>query len=119
MAEPFEFSDVQAEHILDMQLSRLTRLGREQLESELAELRETIAELEAILADDARLRQVIRDEIIQLRDDFANERRSEITHDTGDIYIEALKAWQNHATGNSWVNREDTGGRWLHTKKTN
>jgi DNA gyrase subunit A len=90
MAEPFEFSDVQAEHILDMQLSRLTRLGREQLESELAELRETIAELEAILADDAKLRQVIKDELVQIRADFATDRRSEITLDPGDIDIEDL-----------------------------
>src|SRR3546814_7070027 len=73
-----------------MQLSRLTRLGREQLESELAELRETIAELEAILADDARLRQVIRDELTQIRADFATDRRSEITLDPGDIDIEDL-----------------------------
>src|SRR3546814_14552162 len=87
MAEPFEFSDVQAEHILDMQLSRLTRLGREQLESELAELRETIAELEAILADDARLRQVIRDELTQIRADFATDRRPEITLAPGDLDI--------------------------------
>lgn len=90
MGEPFEFSDVQAEHILDMQLSRLTRLGREQLESELAELRDTIAELEAILADDARLRQVIKDELTQIRADFATDRRSEITLDPGDIDIEDL-----------------------------
>ena len=53
MAEPFEFSEVQAEHILDMQLSRLTRLGKSDLESEMAKLRETIADLEAILGDDA------------------------------------------------------------------
>ena len=90
MGEPFEFSDVQAEHILDMQLSRLTRLGREQLESELAELRETIAELEAILADDVKLRQVIKDELTQIRADFATDRRSEITLDPGDIDIEDL-----------------------------
>jgi len=90
IAEPFEFSDVQAEHILDMQLSRLTRLGREQLESELAELRETIAELEAILADDAKLRQVIKDELVQIRADYATDRRSEITLDPGDIDIEDL-----------------------------
>jgi DNA gyrase subunit A len=90
MGAPFEFSDVQAEHILDMQLSRLTRLGREQLESELAELRETITELEAILADDAKLRQVIKDELVQIRADFATDRRSEITLDPGDIDIEDL-----------------------------
>jgi len=90
IAAPFEFSDVQAEHILDMQLSRLTRLGREQLDAELAELRETIAELEAILADDARLRQVIKDELVQIRADYATDRRSEITLDPGDIDIEDL-----------------------------
>ncbi|MFP5322684.1 MAG: DNA gyrase subunit A [Acidimicrobiia bacterium] len=90
MAEPFEFSEVQAEHILDMQLSRLTRLGREQLENELAELRETIAELEAILADDGKLRQVIKDELGDIRSTFATDRRSEITLDPGDIDIEDL-----------------------------
>ena len=51
MAAPFEFSDVQAEHILDMQLARLTRLGRADLEEEMAKLRQTIGELEAILGD--------------------------------------------------------------------
>ena len=47
MAEPFSFSEEQANHILDMTLGRLTRLGRTELEEEMAELRETIAELEA------------------------------------------------------------------------
>ncbi|HEX4902957.1 MAG TPA: DNA gyrase subunit A [Acidimicrobiales bacterium] len=90
MAAPFEFSEVQAEHILDMQLSRLTRLGREQLDNELAELRETIAELEAILADDGKLRQVIKEELVEIRGAYATERRSEITLDPGDIDIEDL-----------------------------
>ncbi len=52
MAEPFEFSDVQAEHILDMPLGRLTRLARIDLETRIDELRQEIADLEAILADD-------------------------------------------------------------------
>jgi DNA gyrase subunit A len=56
MAEPFSFTETQATHILDMTLGRLTRLGRTQLEEEMAKLLETIAELEAILADDAKLR---------------------------------------------------------------
>ncbi len=56
MAAPFEFSTEQAEHILDMQLSRLTRLGRSQLEEEMAKLRETIADLEAILGDEGKKR---------------------------------------------------------------
>jgi DNA gyrase subunit A len=56
MAPPFEFTEVQANHILDLTLGRLTRLGRSELEDEMAKLRETIAELEAILADPSKLR---------------------------------------------------------------
>ena len=83
MAAPFEFSEEQAEHILDMTLSRLTRLSRSQFESEMAELRETIAGLEAILADPAKLRGVIKTELGQIRDDFAEPRRCEVTFDPG------------------------------------
>ena len=90
MAEPFEFSETQAEHILDMQLSRLTRLGRTDLEEEMEKLRETIAELESILADDAKLRQVIKDELAEIRSDFATDRRSIITLDPGELDIEDL-----------------------------
>ncbi len=85
MADPFEFSEIQANHILDMQLSRLTRLGRSQLEGELAELRQTIAELEAILADPGKLRQVIKDEMGEIRTKHATPRRAEITFDPGDL----------------------------------
>jgi DNA gyrase subunit A len=85
MAAPFEFSEIQANHILDMTLSRLTRLGRSQLEEELAKLRETIAELEAILSDEGRLRQVIKDEMGEIRAKHASPRRAEITFDPGDL----------------------------------
>ncbi|MCC5951496.1 MAG: DNA gyrase subunit A [Acidimicrobiia bacterium] len=90
MAEPFEFSEVQATHILDMRLHRLTRLGRADLEEELAKLRQTIAELEAILADEVKLRAVIADELGSIRDSYAEGRRSQITYDVGDIDIEDL-----------------------------
>ncbi|WP_208029372.1 DNA gyrase subunit A [Rhabdothermincola sediminis] len=90
MAEPFSFSEVQAEHILDMQLSRLTRLGRTQLEEELAELRETIAELEAILSDEGRLRGVIKTELGEIKEGYGEPRRSQITFDVGDLDIEDL-----------------------------
>jgi DNA gyrase subunit A len=90
MAAPFEFSVEQAEHILDMTLARLTRLGRSQLEEEMAELRATIAELEAILADDAKLRGVISSEMGEIKQKYANPRRSQITYDVGDIDIEDL-----------------------------
>ncbi|HLI53064.1 MAG TPA: DNA gyrase subunit A [Acidimicrobiales bacterium] len=90
MAPPFEFSEVQAEHILDMPLSRLTRLGRAQLEEEMAKLRETIAELEAILADEGVLRGVIKSEMGAIRDEFADPRRAQITFDEGDMSAEDL-----------------------------
>jgi DNA gyrase subunit A len=90
MAEPFEFSQEQADFILEMRLGQLTRLARIDLESELEELRGRIADLEAILADPARLRQVIKDELLEVRERFGDERRSEITYDVGEIDIEDL-----------------------------
>jgi DNA gyrase subunit A len=85
MAEPFGFTEVQANHILDMTLSRLTRLGRSQLEDELAELRRTIADLQAILADEGRLRTVVKEELAEVRSTFATPRRAEIALDPGNI----------------------------------
>ena len=90
MAEPFEFSEVQAEHILDMPLGRLTRLARIDLESEIEQLGIEIAELNAILADEARLRTVIKDELTEVRNRFADERRSVITLDPGEVGVEDL-----------------------------
>ncbi|MGH9061285.1 MAG: DNA gyrase C-terminal beta-propeller domain-containing protein, partial [Acidimicrobiales bacterium] len=90
MAAPFEFSEIQATHILDMPLGRLTRLGRADLEEEMAKLRETIAELEAILGDEGVLRGVIKSEIGAIRDEFATPRRAELTFDPGDMDAEDL-----------------------------
>ncbi|MCD9624441.1 DNA gyrase subunit A [Rhabdothermincola salaria] len=90
MADPFGFSYEQAEHILDMTLARLTRLGRSQLEEEMAQLRETIAELEAILGDEVKLRAVISEEMGEIKAAYAQPRRSQITYDVGDIDIEDL-----------------------------
>jgi len=90
MAAPFEFSEIQANHILDMQLVRLTRLGRADLEKELAELRQTIADLESILADEGRLRSVIKDELGVIRERFATPRRAIVTFDDGDMSAEDL-----------------------------
>ena len=87
---PFEFTEIQAEYILDMQLHRLTRLGRAQLEEEMEELRRRIAELEGILGDRAVLNEVIRTELGELRDKYATDRKSKVTYDVGDIDIEDL-----------------------------
>jgi DNA gyrase subunit A len=90
MAEPYEFSEVQAVDILDMQLRQLTRLSRIDLEAELDDVRNTIKELEAILGDDALLRSVIKDELTAIKEGFATPRRCEITYDDGEMSIEDL-----------------------------
>ena len=89
-AEPFEFSEVQSSHILDMPLGRLTRLGRTELQDELEALAATIADLEDILGNEARLRSVISEELTEVRDDYANDRRTDITFDPGEFDIEDL-----------------------------
>ncbi|NOX31617.1 MAG: DNA gyrase subunit A [Actinobacteria bacterium] len=87
---PFEFSERQANHILDMQLSRLTRLGRSRLEEELGVLLAAIAELEAILGNDTILRGVIKEELTEIRDRFAQDRRTGIAFDPGNMEDEDL-----------------------------
>jgi DNA gyrase subunit A len=90
MAEPFEFSEVQANDILDMQLRQLTRLSRIDLDSELEAIRDSIKDLKAILADPDRLNSVIKDEITAIREEFAEPRVCEITYDDGEMAIEDL-----------------------------
>ncbi|HEX4866214.1 MAG TPA: DNA gyrase subunit A [Acidimicrobiales bacterium] len=90
MAPPFEFSEVQANHILEMPLGRLTRLARIDLETLIAELQAEITELTTILNDEAKLRSVIKDELREVKDKHADARRSKITLDAGDMNIEDL-----------------------------
>ena len=90
MAEPFSFSEIQAQYILDMTLSRLTRLGRANLEEEMENLKATIAELELILADPVKLREVIKTELGEIKEKYGEKRRSEIGYDIGDMNIEDL-----------------------------
>jgi DNA gyrase subunit A len=90
MTDPFSFSEEQANHILDMTLGRLTRLGRTELEDEMNKLRETIAALQAILASDTKLRGVIADEITVIRDKYANERLTVIVNDPGELGVDDL-----------------------------
>jgi DNA gyrase subunit A len=90
MVAPFDFSEEQAKHILDMTLGRLTRLGRTDLEDEMAKLREEITGYERILGDEVILRGVIREEMSEIKEKFANPRRSIITHDPGELGVEDL-----------------------------
>ncbi len=90
MAAPFSFSEEQANHILDMTLGRLTRLGRSELNDEMERLRATIAELQAILADESTLRGVIASELSQVRARFATDRLTSIVNDPGELGAEDL-----------------------------
>ena len=85
MVAPFDFSEVQATHILDMPLRRLAALERQKVRDEFDELQNTIAELEAILGDEQLLRDVIKEEITVIRDKYGDDRRTEITTDFSDI----------------------------------
>ena len=91
----FEFSDKQAQAILDMRLARLTGLEREKLQEEYQELEKAIARLTAILADEHLLMDVIKTEISEIRDKFGDERRSELTIAEDDIDIEDLIQEEN------------------------
>ncbi len=87
MANPFDFTEIQANFILDMQLRRLTQLEGKKLRDELAELQERIKELESILRSKKKLRTVIKNELGELRDRYGTDRRTRITADTGEMDV--------------------------------
>ncbi len=86
----FDFSDKQAQAILDMRLARLTNLESDKLLAEYQELEKTIAYLRSILADENLLLGVIKQELIEIRDKFGDERRTEIGIVDGEIDVEDL-----------------------------
>jgi DNA gyrase subunit A len=88
----FRLSEIQANHILDMPLRRLTALEQDKIREEHAELQKTIAELEAILKDESKVRAIISDELREIRRKFADPRRSIIVPDEGEFDIEDLIA---------------------------
>ncbi len=90
MTAPFEFSEIQAQDILEMQLRQLTRLSRVDLERELGELQERIVELQSILDSPEKLRGVIKSEMLAIREEFATPRKCAITLDSGEMSIEDL-----------------------------
>ena len=85
LMERFGLSDRQAQAILDMRLQRLTGLERDKIEAEYAELQKLIAYYRAVLADEKLVLGIIRDEILEIRDKFADERRTEISALDGEI----------------------------------
>lgn len=83
----FGFSEKQAQAILDMRLARLTGLERDRLQAEYDELQERIAYLRSILESESKLVSIIKDELTEIRDKYADPRRSEIVQAQGDIEL--------------------------------
>ncbi|MDY0321884.1 MAG: DNA gyrase subunit A [Arcobacteraceae bacterium] len=90
MSARFGLSEIQSQAILDMRLGRLTGLQREKLEAEYAELMALIAELEAILKSEDKLNEIIKEELVEIKDKYATKRLTEIEDSYDDIDIEDL-----------------------------
>ena len=90
LMERFQLDDVQAQAICDMRLIALQGLNREKLEAEYKELEQKIAYYQELLADEAKLRAVLRQELVEIRDKFGDERRTVIQDIEDEIDIEDL-----------------------------
>ncbi len=90
LMERFGFTDKQAQAILDMRLQRLTGLERERLEAEYNALKATVAYLCSILADETKLLGIIKDEVLEIRNRYSDERRTEITSVVEDIDMDDI-----------------------------
>jgi DNA gyrase subunit A len=88
----FDLTEVQADYILDMPLRRLTKFSRIELEKEKSELERTIEELDAILADEARLRTVVSDELAEVARTFGTPRRTVLLESAGVAAVTAAAA---------------------------
>ena len=86
----YRLSEIQAQAILDLRLNRLTGLEQDKIVNEYKDLLEIIKKLRDILADPERLRQVIRDELLEVKEAYADPRRTEIIEDYSDLTIEDL-----------------------------
>ena len=90
LMKSFGFTEIQARAILDMRLQRLTGLERDKIDQEYNELMLLITDLKAILADDVRKYQIIKEETMKLKEDFGDKRRTEIRKQRVEIGIEDL-----------------------------
>ena len=92
LVKQFKLTEIQANHILDMPLRRLTRLAREELEQEHKDLLGTIRRLKALLKDPKKIQALIKEELEQIRKRHADPRRTQIRADEGDLDVEDLIA---------------------------
>ncbi|MEL6986779.1 MAG: DNA gyrase subunit A, partial [Bacteroidota bacterium] len=90
LMEKFELSEVQAKAILDMRLQKLVGLERDKIQEEYNELQVTIADLKDILASEERQKNIIKEELLELKEKYGDERRTEISYADGDISIEDM-----------------------------
>ncbi len=93
----FGLSEIQAQEILNMRLQRLTGLERDKILAEYEEVKALIARLRQLLADDKLLMGVVKDELLEIREQYGDERRTEIVDDPGDIDLEDLIPDQENA----------------------
>ncbi len=90
LIQRFDFTEKQAQAIIELQLQRLTSMEQQKILDELAEIQRKIAEYLEILGSEEVLRQVIIKELREIKKQFGDERRTEIVNDPGDIHIEDL-----------------------------
>jgi DNA gyrase subunit A len=90
LMKSFSLSEVQAKAILDMRLQKLTGLERDKIREEHRQLMETIADLEDILADKDRRMSIIKEELLEVKEKYGDERRTKIEFDASEINIEDL-----------------------------
>jgi len=108
LMEGFDLSEKQAQAILDLRLQRLTGLEREKIEEEYQEVLKTIEWLKSVLADEGKIRQIIRDELTEVRNKYGDERRTRITIDVSAIDVEDLIAEEDVVvtlTHNNYIKR--------------
>ena len=90
LIERFELSEIQAKAIVEMRLRQLTGLEQDKLRSEYEEIMLTIADLKDILANEPRRYQIIKDELLHIKEKYGDERRSTIEYAGGDMRIEDM-----------------------------
>ena len=92
LMEKFSLSQRQAQAILDMRLQRLTGLERKKIDDEYIDVMETIDWLESVLADESKVMNIIKEDLLEMKKKFGDARRTEISMDTSDMDIEDLIA---------------------------
>ena len=92
LMDEFGMSEIQAQAVLDLRLQRLTQLERQKIQDEYEEMIRLIARLQAILGNEALVREIIKEELVTLREQYADPRRTEILDETAEISFEDMVA---------------------------